>query len=404
MAVLVAVSIASVESEIEYREDAPALAAAAIASDVMMSDVAPGSGRDPEIIRRQAGIEGGDPPGGRVRVVAVNVGLLLGSVSLFLLVGELTLRFSGFSYVLYPEEIEFGEPNPVAIEMGFREDPELFWTPKRYEETLERLRAETPPLLLLGDSCTYFGHYDEALARLARERLDVGLEWGNLSVPGWSSYQGLQQLRRDVPPLEPAVLTVYFGWNDHWIGFGIEDKNVARVKRVFGSRLGRLRVVQLGTKAMVAWGARKTAYPERVSLADFRSNLRDMVGLIHDEGAVPVLLTAPAGHRSGDELPGLENRWLRDRADLVPLHQAYAQAVRDVAQAEGERTRLCDLAARAEDFPWDRRKALFTGDGIHLSDVGDQTVARWLFECFERDGLWALLGTRSQGEHFQEGR
>lgn len=329
--------------------------------------------------------------GNPVRRLAVNLSLATGSLVVLLLVVELTLRLSGFSYVLYPEEIEFGEPNPVAIQMGFREDPDLFWTSKRYEETLESLRAESPSLVLLGDSCTYFGHYDDVLARMAGERLDLELRWGNLAVPGWSSYQGLQQLRRDVPDLQPKVVTIYFGWNDHWIGFGIEDKNVARVKRVFGSRLGRLRTVQLGTKSMVAWGARETAYPERVSLEDFRANLRAMVRESRELGAVPVLLTAPAGHEPGEEIPGLEKRWLRDNADLVPLHQAYVEAVREVAATAGDEARLCDLSARAEELPWDQRKALFTADGIHLSSAGDEAVASWLFECFERDGLWGLV-------------
>ena len=335
-------------------------------------------------------LEAEGPVRGGLRGLMANVGLAVGSVAVLMLVFELTLRLSGFSYVLYPEEIEFGQPNPVAIKMGFREDPDLFWTPKLYEERLETLRVDAPPLLLLGDSCTYFGHYDEVLALLAQERLGLELQWADLSVPGWSSYQGLQQLRRDVPALHPKVVTIYFGWNDHWIGFGIEDKNVARVKRVFGSRFGGLRVVQLSMKAMVGWGARETAYPERVSLDDFGANLRDMVRAIRDQDAVPVLLTAPSGHESGDELPGLENRWLRDRAELVPLHQSYVEMVREVAE-EAEGARLCDLAARAEVLPWDDRRALFTGDGIHLSEHGDRAVARWLFECFERDGLWSAL-------------
>lgn len=352
-----------------------------------------GSAPDTEV-DTEAGTESADDREedvGTARRLAANLALAVGSVAVLLVVVELTLRLSGFSYVLYPEEIEFGQPNPVAIKMGFREDPDLFWTPKRYEETLERLRATSPPLLLLGDSCTYFGHYDEQLARLADERLGRDLEWGDLSVPGWSSYQGLQQLRRDVPALGPKVVTIYFGWNDHWIGFGIEDKNVARVKRVFGSRLGRLRLVQLGTKAMVSWGARETAYPERVSLADFRFNLRAMVRASRELGAVPVLLTAPSGHESGDELPGLENRWLRDRADLVPLHQSYVEVVRQVASEEEEEARLCDLAAGAEGLAWNERRALFTGDGIHLSEQGDAAVAGWLFDCFDRDGLWSAL-------------
>jgi hypothetical protein len=42
-----------------------------------------------------------------------------------------------------------------------------------------------------------------------------------LAVGGWASEQGLRQFRRDVLPLHPrVVMTIYYGWNDHWIAFG----------------------------------------------------------------------------------------------------------------------------------------------------------------------------------------
>jgi hypothetical protein len=47
-------------------------------------------------------------------------------------------------------------------------------------------------------------------------------------VGGYTTYQGLRQLERDVATLHPVIATFYYGWNDHWIGFGIEDRDVAR--------------------------------------------------------------------------------------------------------------------------------------------------------------------------------
>ena len=150
-------------------------------------------------------------------------------------------------------------------------------------------------------------------------------------MAGWSSYQGRRQLERDVAPLRPRVVTLYFGWNDHWIGFGIEDKNVARVKAVFSSRWSRLRLVQLATKATVALGSRDTAYPNRVSLADFGANLRAMVRQARSRGIRPVLVTAASAHVAGEEPEQLTERWLRDLSELVPLHRSYVAAVRAVA-------------------------------------------------------------------------
>ncbi|MEM8995652.1 MAG: SGNH/GDSL hydrolase family protein [Acidobacteriota bacterium] len=167
------------------------------------------------------------------RRLAANLALSASTLLFLLAVLEMTLRLSGFSFVLYPEDIEFGRPDPVMLEVGFTPDDDLFWVTRDYGQKLEELRQKKPPLLLLGDSCTHLGRWDRALAGLAEDRLGRRPRFGNLAVAGWSSYQGRRQVERDVPALEPRVVTVYYGWNDHWIGFGIEDRNVARVRRVF---------------------------------------------------------------------------------------------------------------------------------------------------------------------------
>jgi len=325
------------------------------------------------------------PPGtgapSRSRTVAVNLAIAAGTVALFAVVVEATLRLVGFSYVLYPRDIEFGRPDPVMLETGFLEDPDLFWVRRGYHATLERLRRERPALIFLGDSCTHLGRYDVELARLVAERRNATLSYGNLAVAGWSSYQGRRQLERDVLPLAPRVVTLYFGWNDHWIGFGIEDKNVALVKKVFSSGWSRSRIVQLATQATVAMGARRTAYPNRVSLDDFRDNLRSMVRRARSKDVRPVLITAASAHVEGEEPEELAQRWLRDLSELVPLHQRYVAAVREVAA--GEEADLCDAAESFSALPRDELRPLFKDDGIHLTPAGDRRLAEVLYECFE---------------------
>lgn len=321
----------------------------------------------------------------RLRTAAVNLAVAAGTVVLFAVVVETSLRILGFSYVLYPRDIEFGRPDPVMLETGFVEDPEVFWVRRDYYATLERWRQDPPALIFLGDSCTHLGHYDAELARLVAERRHAALSFGNLAVAGWSSYQGRRQLERDVLPLAPRVVTLYFGWNDHWIGFGIEDKTVALVKRVFSSGWSRSRIVQLATKATVAMGAHSTAYPNRVSLDDFRDNLRAMVGQARSKNVRPVLITAASNHAEGREPPELAERWLRDLSELVPLHQSYVAAVREVA-AEDE-VDLCDAAARFAQWPHDELDLLFQDDGIHLTAAGDRRLAEFLYGCFEEKGI-----------------
>ena len=325
----------------------------------------------------------------RLRALAVNLGVALMSVMLLLAVIELALRMSGFSYVLYPQDIEFGKPDPKLMAIGFEEDEEVFWVTRGYGEKLERLRQERPRVLFLGDSCTHLGHYDDELATLIADRLGAALRYGNLGVAGWSSFQGRRQLVRDALPLQPEVVTLYYGWNDHWIGFGIEDKNVALVKRVFSGPLSSWRVVQLATKAAVAIGARETAYPNRVALADFRDNLRSMVRQAKAAGVRPMLVTAATSHEKGQEPAELAHRWLRELSDLVPLHQSYIAAVREVAR--GESASLCDAAASFAALSREQIESSFMADGIHLTAEGDRRLAMMLYDCFEREGWLELV-------------
>ncbi len=325
----------------------------------------------------------------RLRSAAANLAVAAGTIVLFAAVVEISLRAIGFSYVLYPRDIEFGRPDPVMLETGFLEDPDVFWVRRNYHETLDRLRREPPSLVFLGDSCTHLGHYDAELVRLVAERKGEELSYGNLAVAGWSSYQGRRQLERDVLPLKPRVVTLYYGWNDHWIGFGIEDKNVALVKRVFSSGWSHSRIVQLATKATVALGARSTAYPNRVSLADFRDNLRTMVRQSRAQGVRPVLITAASAHVVGQEPEELATRWLRDLSELVPLHQSYVDAVREVAAEE--EADLCDAEAHFSALPRDELRPLFKDDGIHWTPAGDQRLAEFLYACMEEKEVLARV-------------
>jgi len=317
------------------------------------------------------------------------VGLLVVAVVLFLGVMEIGLRLSGFRYVLLPEDIEFGRPGPVEIRVVFQPDDDLFWVSRGYSAKLEEYHRNPPDLLFLGDSCTQFGRWDEILARKLAEETGSEPRWGNLAVAGWSSYQGRRQLERDVVPLAPKVITLYYGWNDHWIGFGIEDRTVAQVRSIFSSRWSGLRTVQLGTRALVAWRARESGFPERVSLADFADNLRSMVRTSRSHGIEPLLITAASAHRPGAEPSELGERWLRRLSDLVPLHQAYVEVVRRVAAEE--ETPLCDAAAHFAALEPAQLAPLFLADGIHWTPEGDRALAEVLDGCFARSNLLAAL-------------
>lgn len=326
-----------------------------------------------------------------MRDLAGKVGLLLGSSVATVVLAEGILRVTGFAFSIAPESVEFGWPDPVVLKQYYAGDPDLFWVIKDYESRRSRYRAGQPDIVFMGDSCTEFSEYPRLLVNRLRadhpEREIIGLE---LAVGGWSSFQGLQQMQRDVVPLAPRVVTVYYGWNDHWIGFGIEDKEVYRLTRWPLARFREARLAQLAFKGRLALAIRRTGDPpRRVSVLDFRENLRRIVALAHQHDIVPVLLTAPTSHRPGREPDKLGERWLLDRRELVPLHREYVAAVREVAKSED--AVLCDLAARFDELPDERRGDFFWDDGIHFSWEGTLKTSEFLHDCFqESDTLRAF--------------
>jgi lysophospholipase L1-like esterase len=326
----------------------------------------------------------------RKRQIAFRALAVLGSVLVPLGLLELALRLINYEYHLYPERIEFGFPDPETIEKWVKTDPDLFWTPLDYEEKRRSARTEGVDLIFMGCSCTQYSTYPEELAaRLSRVPSAKSIRYWNAAMTGWTTYQGLQQLRRDILELKPKVVTLYFGWNDHWFGFGVEDEQVGRMNRspLYWGR--HFRVVQLLSRAYVAFleGGRPDK-PNRVPPEDFRRNLTTMVELARREGIEPILLTAPTSYEPGAEPAGLLLRHIRDLDELIPLHEQYVQIVRDVAAQT--RTKICDLA---QEF--DRLRAAediyryFLTDGVHLTEAGSRKVAEMLHRCFVDSGVQA---------------
>lgn len=306
-----------------------------------------------------------------------------------LLVVELVLRVVGFSYHLYPEKIEFGAPTPEQIDSGFLADRELLWVTRDYFEKLDSARADPPAVVFLGDSCTEWGNYELYFEdQLLRNFPKATFTYASLGVPGWSSHQGLRQLERDILPLKPRVITVFFGWNDHWKGFGVEDKEAASINSSMLFQIQKYsRLGQLIMKACIGVAHDPERPLLRVAPEDFRSNLTEMARLAREKGVKLVLLTAPTSHQKGKEPEYLGRRHLDDLAELVPLHRQYADIAREVAQREG--VLLCDLAEVFEGFDPEVRTSLFSPDGIHLLDEGDRIIGTHMYRCFEQAGLLA---------------
>lgn len=343
--------------------------------------------------------------------------LLFFGVACALVISEIVLRLYGFSYCFSIDKVQFGSsplsdqtkelqtipqgrqekkriPRLDAIEaksINYELDNDLFWVQAGYHKKLEILSQQNPVLIFCGDSCTDIGNYDIVFIDLLKRELpdQTRISHANLSVVGWTSFQGKEQMMRDIVKLKPRVVTIFFGWNDHWMGFGIEDKNISRINNLVNVRLQKFRVVQLMIKTSMVF-LRSGAYSVRVSSVDFKRNLQEMIVYARRNNIVPILLTAPTSHQKGKEPVHLKERYIKNLDLLIPIHQEYVSIVRDVAASEN--VILCDLAKRFDKFsPDELTDKYFFFDGIHLTQAGNEKIAEFLFDTFKEHDLMNLI-------------
>ena len=179
-------------------------------------------------------------------------------------------------------------------------DRDLFWVTKDYAATLDEARRTHPAVIFMGDSCTQFGSYPENVVRRLAD-IDPALGSGvKVGTVGWSSEQGRVQATRDILPLGPRVITVYYGWNDHWVALGPPDSE-ARPNDVIWWLSQHTRLWQLATKFLRATPGSLEQRPLRVSLDRYLSNLEAIADAAQKNGVKVVLITAPSGHQEGHE-------------------------------------------------------------------------------------------------------
>ncbi|MBN2120935.1 MAG: hypothetical protein JW734_07790 [Candidatus Omnitrophica bacterium] len=321
------------------------------------------------------------------------VTLVLGSLLFTLVLAEIILRAVDFECDFYPSKVQFGWPNPVMLEHLYEVDRQLLWVSKDYSAKIDAWRGKEPSIVFMGCSCTEVGSYDKLLKKIIdTKHPGNNFTYVNVGVGGWSSYQGLQQLKRDVVSMKPKVITIYYGWNDHWHNFGIEDKDIGRFNlenQILAAKLSRLRTWQLVNSFIFELkqlgSKKKLRRSERVALADFVSNIYDMVQIARENDIVPVLITAPSSHVKGREPNYLSLRCLDNLGDLIPLHYRYIQAVRKVVNEYD--VELIDLALEFSKLPQADLNNLFLQDGIHLTDEGSKRVAGLMYEYFVNSGL-----------------
>ncbi|HMP75805.1 MAG TPA: GDSL-type esterase/lipase family protein [Kiritimatiellia bacterium] len=242
--------------------------------------------------------------------------------------------------------------------------------------------AGTRRVIVMGDSCTAQGQppYSALLHELLQWESPTDVPWQafNTGVFGYSSMQGLRQFQNTVRHLQPDVVTLYYGWNDHWLYDRPDHLRMAvrlhparakiaaalQKKRFYGA-LARMAQPPAVTEAK---GEDNRTY--RVPHSVYRATLIQFIAEIRAVGATPLLITAPRR----DLTPSVvRSGHARSVEEVHRVHAEYVDLTRAVAAETG--TPLLDLAAVMEDPAHD---ALFSGDGIHFQQPGLQFIAEQL--------------------------
>ena len=325
-------------------------------------------------------------------------------LALAVLVPELLLRASGFEY---RSGVQFGFPDPQRMAF-FDSDPRLFWKLKPAEDP-EHARPDVsgnsrgfqgkdpaipkPPetyrMLFLGDSCTFQGYPWRAAERLRDLKIPEGrvAETVSLAIPGYSSLQGLRAAEDYGRELEPDVVFVFFGWNDHWAAYGRTDSQ--RIPQSPGGLSAALfehsRLVQ-----GVAWLAGRMRGPARpldaprVLPNEYRGNLEAIAALFAARKVPVVFLTAPTTfYKLGVPQKLVDDQFAKSGEEAIRLHREYNAITREVAESSG--ARLLDLEKEMGLAP--ELESWFLKDGVHFSPEGRQWVAERVARFVREDVL-----------------
>lgn len=284
-------------------------------------------------------------------------------------------------------------PDIHRIENETVKDPELLWKfkPGRREGGFSlnshgfrtrEFSAEKPDGLIrvisLGDSCTAQGRppYSDRLHALLQEDAPTGHPWEafNLGVYGYSVMQGHRQFAMYHDVFEPDIVTLYFGWNSHWLADQPDHESMAirmnpiaartvqalRAKRFYG---GLARLVRRPEASRPA----ADNYSFRVSPEDYALTLKALIEDVETAGAIPIVITAP---RRSLQNYLVSQGYARSIAEAENLHDQYAEATRSAARETG--AELLDLA---RIFATPEHDSFFSKDGIHFTEEGLQQIA-----------------------------
>ena len=308
--------------------------------------------------------------------------LSLALLNLLVVVPELVLRLTGFRYAA---GIQFGHEQHAHFDL-YVPDVDLFWRlpagrsgGNQWGFPGHDPAVPKPPnlyrIMFLGDSCTMQGYPYKLHVSLNENHAtpDRSFDCVNMALAGYTSFQGRRVTDLYGEKLQPDLVTVYFGWNDHWAAYGAADRD-KKIDLATRRILGGSRFLQFLMKALADTGLSRPQPLDvfRVSIADYEANLRYIQAFFAERDVPVIFLTAPTSHyRLGVPARTIEEKLGQAAAGIQEAHRAYNDVVRQVA--EQTQSELIDLEQHFEAEA--AIEPFFTADGIHLTDRGLARIA-----------------------------
>ncbi|APZ95676.1 GDSL-type esterase/lipase family protein [Fuerstiella marisgermanici] len=182
----------------------------------------------------------------------------------------------------------------------------------------------------------------------------------------------------------PDLVTVYFGWNDHWLARGYPDNQQRPQSKMHNS--SRDYLAGLRTYQFFQWGlsgvATSTRDEFRVGLNDYELNLRRMEVGCSGKGIPIWCLNAADAFEFGLPEYLRTSGEVNDPTQVELLHDSYNSVVRRVA----EDTNAPCLDVAMEFAAMDKRM-LFVDDHIYLFEVGREEIANRLLTLLKKHDM-----------------
>jgi lysophospholipase L1-like esterase len=317
--------------------------------------------------------------------------IILAVLNVVLVVPELILRAADFRY---ESGISYGALRP-SFQALFVPDKDLFWKLSPSDPQVNSLgfpgkEVVTPKpkhvfrIVYFGDSCTQEG-YARMVERLLNEFFggdSLRFECITMAVSGYSSYQGRVMAEMYGEMLEPDLVVVLFGWNDHWLAYRAIDSEThsGDYNDIISRAYHNLRLLQFMKKTFAAQARSESDLvldEVRVSLDEYRENLTRISDMFTYKNVPVIFLTSPTSHYRLGVPEYLTREKLTSSAEAdISLHRKYNQVVRDLAEQND--LLLLDLETDFDSLY--NLDQIFTKDGIHFTPTGLELVAKRVYE------------------------